>query len=76
MIYYIFIFFTELIKAYSSNVERFMLPNLMQINSNKELISLTLGSAHEKFDVGTIGLNLLSSGFLLPSAVYSDLRKH
>jgi hypothetical protein len=26
-------------------------PNLMQMNSNKELSSLTLGSAHEKLHV-------------------------
>ena len=29
----------------------FHVPNLMQMSSNKELRSLTLGSAHEKFDV-------------------------
>ena len=34
------------------DVELFMcLINLMQMSSNKELRSLTLGSAHEKFDV-------------------------
>jgi hypothetical protein len=32
--------------------------NLIQISSNKELISLTLGSSHEKFKVGT-GSNCL-----------------